>query len=148
MCNKTPVSARKPNVWRKKEPLITIRLLFNPRMFLGEFLSLQRCPGLQYIRFAINSWFSLMKSIYKVSQVLLFNTSSKFRCMWHQVVFLPWSCWCLELHWGRWAKCTFSFLVLNFSLRHCDFIQEKCVFALLLRIIIWKPADHPMEAIY
>lgn len=71
MCNKIPVSARKPNAWRSKEPLMTIRLLFNPNMFLGEFLSLWKCLSLQYIRFAINSWFSPIKSIYKVTQVLL-----------------------------------------------------------------------------
>lgn len=33
------------------------------------------------MRFAINSWFSLIKSIYKVTQVLLFNTTSKFGCV-------------------------------------------------------------------
>lgn len=30
MCNKIAVSARKPNAWGSKEPLMTVRLLFNP----------------------------------------------------------------------------------------------------------------------
>jgi len=79
MCNKIPTSARKLDARRSKEPLI--RLLFNPTMFLGEFLSLWKCLILQYIRFVMNSWFSPIRSTYIVTQVLLFNTTSNFRCV-------------------------------------------------------------------
>lgn len=75
MRNSIPVSTGRPSTWRSKEPSMAVGLSFEPSVFLGEFLSLQNCLSPQYIRFVINSCFSLSKSIFKASQVLLLKAS-------------------------------------------------------------------------
>lgn len=75
MHNSTPVSTGKPSKWRSKEPLVAVGPLFEPSVFLGEFLSLQNPLSPQYIRFVINSCFPLIKSIFKASQDLILKTS-------------------------------------------------------------------------